>query len=49
MELSAKEFLLEMINRDFESFENFKTQFTEAASANFGLGWTWLVKRSAEV
>lgn len=36
--------LSEMINRDFESFENFKTQFTEAATANFGSGWTWLVK-----
>ncbi len=36
--------LSEMINRDFESFENFKTQFTEAATSNFGSGWTWLVK-----
>ncbi len=36
--------LADMINRDFENFENFKTQFSEAAATHFGSGWTWLVK-----
>lgn len=38
--------LLQAINRDFESFENFKKQFTEIASTQFGSGWTWLAVNS---
>ncbi len=38
--------LLETINRDFSSFENFKKQFTEIASTQFGSGWTWLAVSS---
>jgi len=36
--------LQEAIARNFESFEQFKEQFYQAALNNFGSGWTWLVK-----
>ncbi len=32
------------IERDFGSFEQFKTQFDEAGAKLFGVGWVWLVK-----
>lgn len=31
------------IERDFGSFEEFKTQFKQAAATRFGSGWAWLV------
>lgn len=35
--------LLEMLNRDFGSLENFYTEFKAAAISQFGSGWAWLV------
>ena len=29
--------------RDFGSYDEFRTQFTEAATTQFGSGWAWLV------
>lgn len=39
-------FLMSRIESDFGSFENFKSQFSEASVKLFGSGWTWLVKDS---
>lgn len=36
----------EAITEAFGSFDEFKTQFTNAAVTNFGSGWTWLVKKA---
>lgn len=35
--------LLTLIERDFESFENFCAVFKQAALTQFGSGWAWLV------
>jgi len=35
--------LNEMITRDFNSMEAFKTQFNDAGKNRFGSGWAWLV------
>ncbi len=35
--------LLEQINRDFGSLDNFKDEFKQAAITQFGSGWAWLV------
>ena len=32
------------IDKHFQSFENFKDEFSKAALAQFGSGWAWLVK-----
>lgn len=39
--------LLEMLNRDFGSFENFVAKFNEAAVNQFGSGWAWLVQNAS--
>jgi peptide methionine sulfoxide reductase msrA/msrB len=38
--------LLEAIDKEFGSFDNFRKEFNKQALANFGSGWTWLVKKS---
>lgn len=38
-----KDTLAAVITKDFGSFENFKTQFSDAAEKQFGSGWAWLV------
>ena len=35
--------LLEQINTDFGSLDNFKSKFNDAATTRFGSGWAWLV------
>lgn len=34
--------LAEAINNSFVSFDNFKAEFTKAATTRFGSGWAWL-------
>lgn len=41
---NASSELLDAINRDFGSFDNFKDVFAKAAATRFGSGWAWLVK-----
>ena len=34
--------LLNSIDQHFQSFENFKNEFSKAAATRFGSGWAWL-------
>lgn len=36
--------VLEALNANFGSFEEFKSQFTQKATTQFGAGWAWLSK-----
>jgi Fe-Mn family superoxide dismutase len=38
--------LADAINAKWGSFDNFKAEFTKMGLANFGSGWTWLVKKA---
>ena len=37
--------LAEKINRDFGSYENFRQEFKNAATTQFGSGWAWLAEK----
>lgn len=37
------------ITRDFGSFDNFKTQFSNAAATRFGSGWAWLLVQNGKL
>ncbi len=43
-ENQISERLLEMIEKSFNSFDEFKEEFEKKAMAVFGSGWTWLVE-----
>lgn len=41
--------LLEAVNKNFCSFEEFKNKFTESAASLFGSGWVWVVVQNGEL
>lgn len=41
--------LAEAINKTFNSFDDFKAQFKEAAVARFGSGWAWLCSNNGKL
>jgi Fe-Mn family superoxide dismutase len=41
--------LMDLIVSTFESYDNFKKLFTEAAMKRFGSGWAWLVKENGSL
>lgn len=41
--------LLEALERDFGSFDEFKSQFKDTALKQFGSGWAWLVEKQGKL
>lgn len=41
--------LAKAIEKSFDSFDAFKTQFAEAATKRFGSGWAWLVVKDGKL
>lgn len=41
--------LADAIARDFKSFDDFKKEFTEKATKNFGSGWCWLIEQNGKL
>jgi Fe-Mn family superoxide dismutase len=41
--------LAEAINKEFNSYEDFKNKFKEAAVARFGSGWAWLCSQDGKL
>ncbi|MES2654673.1 MAG: superoxide dismutase [Bacteroidota bacterium] len=40
--------VLNMINENFESLDNFKQLFTKVALGTFGSGWAWLIRQDGK-
>ena len=41
--------LAEAITKDFKSFDDFKKEFTEKATKQFGSGWCWLIEQNGKL
>ncbi len=46
---SPKGALADAINKKYTSFDNFKTEWSKAATGRFGSGWVWLIKNGNDV
>lgn len=41
--------LLKKMERDFGSYDNFRAEFKNAATTQFGSGWAWLVEKDGKL
>ena len=41
--------LASAINASFDTFDNFKNQFSQAAATRFGSGWAWLILQNGKL